>query len=135
MITSLKSVLCNMAYWAGSYRWPVWIIAHSKVLYRFRISIPYGQTLTYGEIAGIIARERGLEKMSDQAVGNAVSRNSISLIIPGHRVLGSKGRLTGLLTVCRPVGDFCTNGPIAPPCPVVTCGGGRDNRSRENRRT
>ena len=59
------------------------------------MTIPYGQTMTYAQIAGIIARERGLQKMSAQAVGGAVGHNSISLIIPCHRVVGTDGSLTG----------------------------------------
>ena len=59
------------------------------------LTIPYGQTMTYGEIAGIIAREKGLKTMSAQAIGGAVSHNPISLIIPCHRVIGANGSLTG----------------------------------------
>ncbi len=57
--------------------------------------IPYGEVYTYGEIAKIIAKERGKEKMSAQAVGGAVGHNPISIIIPCHRVVGSNGSLTG----------------------------------------
>ena len=53
------------------------------------LTIPYGKTMTYGEIAARIAEERGLPSMSAQAVGGAVGHNPISLIIPCHRVLGS----------------------------------------------
>ena len=53
------------------------------------LTIPYGKTMTYGEIAATIAEERGLPSMSAQAVGGAVGHNPISLIIPCHRVLGS----------------------------------------------
>ncbi len=58
-------------------------------------SIPYGKTMTYGEIAKIIARRKGILQMSAQAVGGAVGRNEISIIVPCHRVLGSNGNLTG----------------------------------------
>ena len=58
-------------------------------------SIPYGKTMTYGEIAQIMAKKRGLTRMSAQAVGGAVARNEISLIVPCHRVVGSNGSLTG----------------------------------------
>ena len=51
--------------------------------------------MTYGEIARLMAKERGLKTMSAQAVGGAVGHNSISLIIPCHRVVGSNGSLTG----------------------------------------
>ncbi len=57
--------------------------------------IPYGETSTYGEIARIIAGQRGLAHMSAQAVGGAVGRNKISILIPCHRVLGTGGSLTG----------------------------------------
>ena len=58
-------------------------------------SIPYGTTVTYGWIARQIARERGLEKMSAQAVGGAVGRNPLCIIVPCHRVVGAGGNLTG----------------------------------------
>lgn len=57
--------------------------------------IPYGQVLTYKEIALKIAEKKGIEKMSAQAVGNAVGHNPISIIIPCHRVIGTNGSLTG----------------------------------------
>lgn len=57
--------------------------------------IPYGKTTTYGEIAGELARRRGIPKMSAQAVGSAVGRNKISIAIPCHRVIGADGSLTG----------------------------------------
>ena len=59
------------------------------------LTIPYGQTLTYGQIAERIAAQRGIEKMSAQAVGGAVGHNPISLIIPCHRVVGADGSMTG----------------------------------------
>ncbi len=57
--------------------------------------IPYGKTVSYGEIAKIIAAERGIKRMAAQAVGGAVGRNKISIIIPCHRVIGTNGSLTG----------------------------------------
>ena len=59
------------------------------------LEIPYGKTVTYGEIAGRIACERGTERMSCRAVGGAVGKNPISLIVPCHRVIGRDGSLTG----------------------------------------
>ena len=59
------------------------------------LTIPYGKTMTYGEIAEIIAGQRGVEKMSAQAVGGAVGHIPISLMIPCHRVVGTSGSLTG----------------------------------------
>ena len=57
--------------------------------------IPFGKTVTYGWIAERIAKERGLERMSAQAVGGAVGHNPISIIVPCHRVVGANGDLTG----------------------------------------
>lgn len=58
-------------------------------------SIPYGQTMTYGQIGKQIAKKRGMKRMSAQAVGGAVGHNRIALIVPCHRVIGSDGSLTG----------------------------------------
>ncbi len=59
------------------------------------LRIPYGQTTTYGALAQQLARQRGLARMSAQAVGGAVARNRISILIPCHRVVGANGSLTG----------------------------------------
>ena len=59
------------------------------------LGIPYGETTTYKAIADQIAKERGMARMSAQAVGGAVGNNPISLIVPCHRVIGSDGSLTG----------------------------------------
>lgn len=59
------------------------------------LQIPYGQTMTYGELAAQIAKERGIERMSAQAVGGAVAHNPISILIPCHRMVGTNGSLTG----------------------------------------
>lgn len=66
-----------------------------KAVWEIMLTIPFGKTMTYGEIADIIAKQKGVAKMSAQAVGGAVAHNSISLIIPCHRVVGAKGNLTG----------------------------------------
>lgn len=58
-------------------------------------TIPYGEVTTYGEISQLIAKERKICRMSAQAVGGAVGSNKISIIIPCHRVIGAKGKLTG----------------------------------------
>lgn len=59
------------------------------------LSIPYGRTMTYGRIAQILAERRGIPRMAAQAVGGAVGRNPIAIIVPCHRVIGSDGSLTG----------------------------------------
>ena len=57
--------------------------------------IPFGSTVTYGQLAVEIATERGITRMSSQAVGQAVGANPISIIIPCHRVIGVNGNLVG----------------------------------------
>ena len=64
-------------------------------VWKILLSIPYGKTMTYGEIARKIAARKGLARMSAQAAGGAVGRNEISIIIPCHRVVGTNGSLTG----------------------------------------
>lgn len=66
-----------------------------KAVWDILLTIPYGQTMTYGEIASLIAKQKGIARMSPQAVGGAVGHNPISLIIPCHRVVGTNGSLTG----------------------------------------
>ena len=66
-----------------------------KAVWKIMLTIPFGKTMTYGEIADRTAQQMGLSKMSAQAVGGAVGHNSISLIIPCHRVVGTGGSLTG----------------------------------------
>lgn len=57
--------------------------------------IPYGEVVTYGEIAEEIASQRGIARMSAQAVGGAVGRNPVGILVPCHRVIGKNGNLTG----------------------------------------
>ncbi len=66
-----------------------------ETVWNILLSIPYGEIITYGQIADKIVKERGLERMSAQAVGGAVSHNPIALIIPCHRVVGKNNNLTG----------------------------------------
>lgn len=57
--------------------------------------IPYGKTVSYGEIAKAVAKRQGLSGMSAQAVGGAVGHNRVSILVPCHRVVGADGNLTG----------------------------------------
>lgn len=66
-----------------------------KAVWDILLKIPYGSVMTYGEIAKILAKQRGVAKMSAQAVGGAVGHNPISIIVPCHRVVGTNGNLTG----------------------------------------
>ncbi len=61
-----------------------------KAVWETLLKIPYGETVTYGDIAKMLP-----SKSSPRAVGSAVGRNPVSLIIPCHRVVGVKGALTG----------------------------------------
>ena len=66
-----------------------------KAVWKILCDIPYGKVLTYSDIAKIIAKKKGVEKISAQAVGGAVGHNPISIIVPCHRVVGKDGSLTG----------------------------------------
>lgn len=66
-----------------------------QAVWKLLRQIPYGQTTTYGEIARQLEKLQNRPHMSAQAVGGAVGHNGISIIIPCHRVVGTKGSLTG----------------------------------------
>lgn len=66
-----------------------------KEVWHILCEIPYGEVITYGDIAKRMAEKAGKKRMSSQAVGGAVGHNPISIIIPCHRVVGSSGSLTG----------------------------------------
>lgn len=66
-----------------------------RAVWDILLTIPFGRTISYKEIADRIAVQASLAHMSAQAVGGAVGHNPISLIIPCHRVIGSDGSLTG----------------------------------------
>ena len=66
-----------------------------KEVWEILLKIPYGKTMTYGDIADKIAKKKGIPKMSAQAVGGAVGHNPITLIVPCHRVVGANGNLIG----------------------------------------
>ena len=71
--------------------------AFRQQVWQILLQIPYGQTLTYGEIARRLAEKQNVPHMSAQAVGGAVGHNEVSIIIPCHRVVGvgTNGNLTG----------------------------------------
>lgn len=64
-------------------------------VWRLLQDIPYGRLVTYGDIAKKIAAQKGVARMSAQAVGGAVGHNPLCIIIPCHRVVGANGSLTG----------------------------------------
>ena len=69
--------------------------AFRQTVWQILLQIPYGHTITYGEIAGKMAEIKNVSRMSAQAVGGAVGHNEVSIIIPCHRVVGTNGSLTG----------------------------------------
>lgn len=69
--------------------------AFQQIVWRQLLRIPYGETTTYGAISRQVAREMNRPSMAGQAIGGAVGRNPISIIIPCHRVVGGNGSLTG----------------------------------------
>lgn len=66
-----------------------------KRVWEILLQIPFGQVRTYGSIARQLAEELGKPRMSAQAVGQAVGKNPISILIPCHRCVGEGNRLTG----------------------------------------
>lgn len=66
-----------------------------KSVWEILKTIPYGKVVTYNDIAKKIAEQKGISKMSAQAIGGAVGHNPISIIVPCHRVIGTNGSLTG----------------------------------------
>ena len=66
-----------------------------QAVWQILLEIPYGQTITYGEIARRMGEMKSISRMSAQAVGGAVGHNEVSIIIPCHRVVGTNGSLTG----------------------------------------
>lgn len=66
-----------------------------QAVWRILTQIPWGQVVTYKEIADQVSSQLGRSSMSGQAVGGAVAHNPISIIIPCHRVVGTGGSLTG----------------------------------------
>ena len=102
-----QSEICSLArrwldgYFAGAV--PDWVppmrlegaTPFRRMVSEVMESIPFGQTVTYGDIAKRIATKLGKVRMSAQAVGGAVGWNPICIIIPCHRVIGAGGKLIG----------------------------------------
>ena len=69
--------------------------AFRRAVWEMLLMVPYGKTVTYGEIAARMAARMNVPRMSAQAVGGAAGANPIALIIPCHRVVGADGGMTG----------------------------------------
>ena len=82
-------------YFQGRFRAPEFHLApegtaFQQKVWQMLLEIPYGETATYGDLAWKLGKT-----MSAQAVGQAVGKNPIAIVIPCHRVVGAKGQLTG----------------------------------------
>lgn len=98
VLVALRSWL--KGYFAGEVREPDFPLdpqgtPFQKAVWEILLRIPQGSTTTYGEIARQMAIKTGKTTMSAQAVGGAVGRNPIAILIPCHRVIGADGTLTG----------------------------------------
>lgn len=69
--------------------------AFRRTVWELLLALPYGRTVTYGELASRTAARLGRSAMSAQAVGGAVGQNPVALIVPCHRVVGADGSLIG----------------------------------------
>lgn len=79
-----------------SVSFPIFVQAtpFQQIVYDLLLQIPYGQVMTYGQIAQIVAAKTGKKKCA-QAIGQAVGHNPISIVIPCHRLIGQDGSLKG----------------------------------------
>ena len=68
--------------------------AFQRAVWELLREIPYGKTVSYGALAERLSAREG-KRCSARAVGGAVGRNSVSIIVPCHRVVGADGSLTG----------------------------------------
>lgn len=66
-----------------------------KEVWALLLTVPWGHTVTYGQLGQLLAQRKGLAKMSAQAIGGALAHNPILLLLPCHRVIGTSGHLTG----------------------------------------
>ena len=79
-----KSLILFLTYIGTTFQKGVW---------QTLLQIPYGQTFTYKQVAQSVAKDP--HHLPIRAVGGAIGRNHISLMVPCHRVIGSNGNLTG----------------------------------------
>lgn len=106
IVPKALDVFCDVKAWLDGYfvgkdlpiTFPIRFTcgtAFSLTVWELLREIPYGKTVSYKELANKVACKLGVERMSAQAVGNAVGKNPISIIVPCHRVIGSNGKLVG----------------------------------------
>lgn len=101
-----NSVIIQTKYWLNDYflgkrpqisELPVQLKGtdFQKAVWLHAAKIPYGITLTYGDLAKSLAKSMNKKVISAQAVGTALSKNPILIVIPCHRVIGAKNNLSG----------------------------------------
>lgn len=100
-----RGILAEAALWLSEYfagknpQWTVRTIAEGSVfssaVWSEIRAIPFGKTVSYGEIRDRLSKKFPDSKFSAQAVGGAVGRNKLAILCPCHRVIGSDGSLTG----------------------------------------
>ena len=75
-----------------SFRLPISLVGtpFQKTVWEASCNIPYGETLSYSQIAKIIGKPG-----AQRAVGQALNRNPLMIVVPCHRVIGSSGNMTG----------------------------------------
>lgn len=98
-------VFCRAVNWLDAYfqgQSPVMDVplklegtAFQRRVWQLLPTIPYGEIRTYGDLAKEVAEQMGKEKMSAQAVGQAVGKNPVGILVPCHRVVGAEGGMTG----------------------------------------
>lgn len=80
---------------ADNLKWNLIGTNFQVMVWMLLINIPYGKVITYKDLANRIAKKLNVSCMSAQAIGSAVSKNPIAIIIPCHRVVGQKNNLVG----------------------------------------
>lgn len=95
-----KAIVWLESYFCGENRQPDFLFApkgtaFQKLVWRLLLDIPWGAVRTYGDLARDAAKLLGKEKMSAQAVGQAVGANPIAILIPCHRCVAAGGKLGG----------------------------------------
>lgn len=88
------------AYFSGQLSEQLPVFAYRGTVFQKQVwtvlkTVPYGQTITYGQLAEAVSERFGRFRLSARAVGGAVGRNPLSIMVPCHRVLGKNGCLTG----------------------------------------
>lgn len=91
----MDAYLSGMAPSPNSIKIKLMGTSFQKMVWEELLNIPYGESITYGDLAKKIAHKMNVPRMSAQAIGGAVGKNPISILVPCHRVVGVSDKLTG----------------------------------------